>query len=242
MNSDTVIAADIETVRDQAVLGDWPAGKWPPPVGWRVVAIGMVVARAGQSRDGFSLVPLKSGCMTGDEDDLIAKFWSYFGRTKPILVAWNGRGFDLPVLLQRAFIKGVATPRWFQANDRFNNYAYRYSGEWHCDLMDQLSDYGASAKLGMDMLARATGLPGKVGGDGSEVEFMWQAGEIEKISNYCECDCLNLYGLFLRWLLLTGRVGPIGYDASIGAFADFLRTVRQSPSCPVPSGQSLRLP
>jgi hypothetical protein len=41
MNSDIVIVADIETVKDPVVLGEFPANKWPPPVGWRVVAIGM---------------------------------------------------------------------------------------------------------------------------------------------------------------------------------------------------------
>lgn len=223
MKSDIVIVADIETVKDPVVLGEFPANKWPPPVGWRVVAIGMVVARVQQVPDGPTLSISKTGCMTGEEDDLISRFWSFFDRSAPVLVTWNGRGFDVPVLLQRAFIKVVPTPRWFQAGGRYDGYGYRYSGDRHCDLMDQLCDFGASPKLGMDLMAKAMGLPGKIGGDGAEVEAMWAAGEVEKIAAYCECDCLNLYGLYLRWLYVTGRICDKGYRISredFGAFVD----------------------
>ena len=231
MKSDTIILVDIETIKDPVVLGDWPTNKWPPPIGWRVVAIGMVLARFERAAgSGGALCIEHSGCMTGGEDELISKFWSFFDRRKPVLVTWNGRGFDLPVLLQRAFIKGVPTPRWFQAGNRYEGYPYRYSGEWHCDLMDQLCDYGASPKLGMDIVARATGLPGKIGGDGAAVEAMWNAGEIAKIAVYCECDVLNLYGLYLRWLFLTGRIGTEGHVASLRQFEEFTRA-SDKPYC-----------
>lgn len=223
MKSDIIICADIETVKDPAVLGeDWSDKKWPPPIGWKVVAIGMVVARVVPAGEDRSISIVKSGCMTGPEEELIPKFWSFFSRSAPTLVTWNGRAFDVPVLLQRAFVKGIPTPLWFQAGNRYDGYAYRYAADWHCDLMDQLSDYGASTKTGMDMVARVIGLPGKIGGAGSEVDAMWKAGEIQKIADYCEADCLNLHGLYLRWLLLTGRIGATGYAASVEDFAAFL--------------------
>jgi 3'-5' exonuclease len=137
-------------------------------------------------------------------------------------VTWNGRGYDLPVLRQRAFIKGVPTPRWFKAGNRYESYGHRYSEQWHCDLMDQLSDYGACAKTGMDLMAKATGLPGKINGSGAEVEEMFQAGEIERIASYCECDVLNLYGLYLRWLLVTGQTDGPGYHQSLEEFVSAL--------------------
>jgi hypothetical protein len=41
-----VVVVDIQTVKDTEILSaDWDAGKWPPPIGWRVVAIGLLAAR-----------------------------------------------------------------------------------------------------------------------------------------------------------------------------------------------------
>src|SRR5262245_66656529 len=102
MRTDTILVADIEAVKDKHLLGDWPSEKWPPPVGWRVVAIGMLVARQGMTASGLTANVEKSGCITGPEDEIIRSFWKFFDRREPVLVTWNGRGYDLPVLRQRA--------------------------------------------------------------------------------------------------------------------------------------------
>jgi predicted PolB exonuclease-like 3'-5' exonuclease len=188
------------------VLEDWPENKWPPPVCWRVVAIGMLVAHQEMTAKGLTTYVQKSGCITGPEDEIIPKFWQFFDKRQPVLVTWNGRGYDLPVLRQRAFVSAVPTSGWFQAGTRYESYSYRYSANWHCDLMDQLSDYGACLKTDMDRLAKAMGLPGKMNGSGAEIESMFEAGQIEKIAAYCECDVLNLYAIYLRWLLVTGQM------------------------------------
>jgi predicted PolB exonuclease-like 3'-5' exonuclease len=222
MRTDTLLVADIEAVKDKHVLEGWPEDKWPPPVGWRVVATGMLVAHQEMTGKGLAIQVEKSGCITGSEDEIIQKFWEFFDRREPVLVTWNGRGYDLPVLRQRALISAVPTPRWFQAGSRYENYWYRYSANWHCDLMDQLSDYGACGKTGMDLIARAMRLPGKINGNGREVESMFEAGQIERIAAYCECDVLNLYGIYLRWLLVTGQMDDDGYKQSQAQFAEFL--------------------
>ncbi|WP_050783658.1 hypothetical protein [Methylobacterium nodulans] len=81
--------------------------------------------------------------------------------------------------------------------------------------MEQLSDYRSCAVMGMDDLALAIGLPGKIGGHGSEVEGMVERGEIEQVRAYCEGDVLNLFALYVRWALLTGRTDPAGHNASL---------------------------
>lgn len=218
----TILVADIEAVKDKSILADWPPDQWAPPVGWNVVAIGMLVAGVKMTDAGPVASVERSGCITGPEDEMISKFWNFFDRREPLLVTWNGRGYDLPVLRQRALIKGVPTPRWFQAGNRYENYRYRFSANWHCDLMDQLSDYGACAKTGMDLFAKAMGLPGKIGGSGREVEAMFEAGEIESIAAYCENDVLNLYGIYLRWLTVTGQMKNAGYERSQAQLAEYL--------------------
>jgi predicted PolB exonuclease-like 3'-5' exonuclease len=88
--------------------------------------------------------------------------------------------------------------------------------------MDQLSDHGACPKPPMDLFAKAMGLPGKIHGNGAEVEAMYKAGEIQRIAAYCECDVLNLYGIYLRWLFVTGQMQRFGYQSGQDQLSQFL--------------------
>src|SRR5215203_2779229 len=94
--------------------------------------------------------------------------------------------------------------------------------DWHCDLMEQMSDYKACAAMKLEDMALALGLPGKIGGQGSEVEAMMKRGEIRQVRAYCEVDCLNLFVLYVRWALLAGRTDVDGHDASLESLVDHL--------------------
>ena len=84
-----------------------------------------------------------------------------------------------------------------------HDYRYRYSEAGHLDLADMLTDYGASRSTGgLDAMARLIGLPGKVGVDGSQVEGLYNAGQLELIKNYCLSDVAQTAFLFLRFRLL----------------------------------------
>ena len=93
VRTDTLLVADIEAVKDNTVLRGWPKNKWPPPVGWRVVAIGMLIAHQEITATGMATQVEKSGCITGPEDTIISKFWEFFDRREPQLVTWNGRAY-----------------------------------------------------------------------------------------------------------------------------------------------------
>jgi predicted PolB exonuclease-like 3'-5' exonuclease len=57
------------------------------------------------------------------------------------VVTWNGKGFDLPVLRARAMVYGISAKTWFQGGTKWDGYIQRFAPDWHCDLMEQLSDY-----------------------------------------------------------------------------------------------------
>jgi len=233
MNNNPILVVDIEAIKDNSIpLPESSNDKWPPPVAWKVVAIGMLIAKMERYHGTERLKLEHLGCGAGDEKQIIRKFWSYFDQRRRTLITWNGRGYDIPVLLQRALVHAIPTPSWFQAGDRYNNYHYRYSTDWHCDLMDQLSDFGATSRTSLHTMASAMGLPGKLGGHGSEVETMYESGEMDRIRAYCECDVLNLYGLFLRWAYVTGRINEMCHDASFVELKDYLeiRTI-EFPHC-----------
>ena len=137
----------------------------------------------------------------------------------PQLVSWNGAGFDLPVLAQRALVHGLTAPRfWDQGEDdrdfKWNNYLSRYHTR-HLDLMDVLALYGGRASAPLDEMARLCGFPGKLGMDGSQVWPTWQAGRIEEIRNYCETDATNTYLLYLRFQRLRGHLTAEAYAEEV---------------------------
>jgi predicted PolB exonuclease-like 3'-5' exonuclease len=102
----------------------------------------------------------------------------------------------------------------------------RFAPDWHCDLMEQLSDYRACASMSLENVALAMGLPGKIGGHGSEVEAMVRGGEIDNVRAYCEGDCLNLFVLYVRWALLSGRTDPAHHNASLQSLIECLESER----------------
>lgn len=230
--SDMILALDIETVPDDTLSG-WDQTKFPPPMACRVVAIGGLAAKVTGNGAGKRITIDRLHChVRHDEEAMLRRFWASFGRHMPLVVTWNGRGFDVPVLTQRAFKYGIPIPGWFQSGTRFESYVYRYCPDRHCDLMDQLSDYGACRNTKMDLIAVAAGFPGKIGGHGSEVKALFEAGELDRIGAYCECDVLNLYGIWLRWALVTGRIDQECHDLALEDLVAYLNACgTEKPHC-----------
>ncbi|CAD6996579.1 unnamed protein product [Ceratitis capitata] len=75
----------------------------------------------------------------------------------------------MPVLKYRAMVHGIQAEYFYKAGDKWNSYNQRYSSDWHCDLLESLSDFGASAKVKMNEVCAVLNLPGKTGVDGSQV-------------------------------------------------------------------------
>jgi predicted PolB exonuclease-like 3'-5' exonuclease len=193
----------------------------------RVVAISFLEAEI--ERDGagevYYLKELRSGGEAGfDEKQLLQGFFSYFERLKPRLVSFNGRGFDLPVLKYRAMVHGIDAHWLYGAGDKWNSYQSRYSADWHCDLLDVLSDYGASARVKLNEVCAVLGLPGKFGLDGSKVAETIDAGDVQAVRDYCEADVLNTYLVYLRLML---HRGTLSLDAHNRAVADVIAMIKE---------------
>jgi predicted PolB exonuclease-like 3'-5' exonuclease len=93
---------------------------------------------------------------------------------------------------------------------RFNNYVNRFQTR-HLDLMDRFSQYGASRREAMDVVASLYGLPGKTDVDGSMVGDLVSNEEWQTLSIYCESDVMNTWLIYLRWLRLTGQLSSTGF-------------------------------
>jgi len=183
---------------------------------WKVVAISFleadIIRPDGPSGpEQYVLKRVASGTKD-DEAEVVSGFFKMLEQKLPRLVSYNGRSFDMPVLRYRGMKYGVSAPRYYQAGDKWNSYNQRYADDWHCDLLEALSDYGASARCKMDEVCSVLGLPGKFGVDGSKVSEMYAAGKVQEIRDYCETDVMNTYLVYLRHMLMVGKVDPAGYN------------------------------
>ena len=229
-----ILVFDIETVPDTAAGArlDNLQGLNPPDIaaamrgrrglgadGWlplhlhRVAAISVL----RQATDGQVVLRSLGEPQADDEAQMIQQFFTGLERYDPVLVSWNGGGFDLPVLHYRALLHGIDARHYWENGDhdhsfRYNNYLSRF--HWrHTDLMDVLAGFSPRAYAKLDELAVLLGFPGKLGLGGSRVAEAYWAGELGKIRDYCECDVLNTYLIYLRFELMRGRLTQADYEA-----------------------------
>lgn len=172
----------------------------------KIVAISVVLANH-QRVKVWSL-----GDEASDEADLISRFYKGLDQYSPILVSWNGSGFDLPVLHYRALLHGISAPRYWEAGEsdtsfKWNNYLNRYHYR-HLDLMDVLAGYQAKANAPLTEIAVMLGFPGKMGMSGQDVWPAYLAGDLAQIRNYCETDVINTYLIYLQFEMMRGHLLP----------------------------------
>jgi len=212
----------------------------PPPYACRVVALSWVDVGMDPARPGrYYFDRCYSECLwdtsgsparaDAAERKILLTFASAMAATpSPTLVTWNGRTFDLPVLSMRS-LKHRIPYAWYYANREVR---YRYSDEGHLDLMDSLSDYGASRFMKLSDVARLCGLPGKTDMSGDKVAEQYavacrepaRSDEIaDRVRRYCLQDSLQTALIFLRRCHHLGKVDAEGHNVALGTF-------RSSPS------------
>lgn len=196
---------------------------FPPPFAWRPICVGAVLL---ESTPETGVMKVKKVGVIEDltpgadpaaiEASVLRQFAEFVGR-KPgaqIVVTWNGRRFDLPVLVLRSMRYGIANA-WYFAN---RDVRYRYTEDGHCDLADALSDYGSAPSPKLDGMAKLIGLPGKFGDiDGAKVGEAFAAGRLRDIGSYCLSDAVQTAFIWLRWLALKGHLEPNAYRLSAAA-------------------------
>jgi predicted PolB exonuclease-like 3'-5' exonuclease len=221
---------DLETVPDtdrwrrpDLANGGEPA--FPPTWAHRIIVIGCLWLDHDHRLKRFGVIAPEpgSGAAAGASADhreraLLEDFSRLVGRARPVLVTYNGRSFDLPVIVMRSLCHAIALPWYYRDRD----VRYRYSAEGHLDLCDWLAEHGAARAGKLDAIARLIGLPGKLGVDGSQVEGLYRAGQLAAIQSYCLADVAQTALLFLRFRLLQGQIAPETYRERTTALLDAL--------------------
>jgi 3'-5' exonuclease len=133
--------------------------------------------------------------------------WEKYHR--PTLVSFNGRGFDLPLLELAAFRYGIGVPGWFQAAGKsgYDQPRNRFNTTAHIDLCELLTNFGSTRFTGgLNLAANLLGKPGKMEVQGDMVQDMYDASRLAEINDYCRCDVLDTYFVFLRTRVLLGQL------------------------------------
>ncbi len=75
------------------------------------------------------------------------------------------------------------------------------------DLHEFLTNFGSTwFRGGLNLAAQLLGKPGKMMVQGDMVHDLYAAGKVSEINEYCRCDVLDTYFVFLRVALLMGQI------------------------------------
>jgi len=230
MAEQSVIVWDLETVPDLSAaarmldLGDAPESKVREALGsgfpkyplHKIACIGALIA--SRQPEGWRVDALGAPHIgERTEAKLISDFIEKIGELLPQLVTFNGHSFDLPVLRYRAMVNRVSA-----GGLEVRRYFHRYTDD-ALDLCDALGSYVPGAKVKLDEISKILGLSGKPEGiDGSRVEEMVLAGQIEEVALYCESDVLNTYRVWLIYELFRGSITAKELSWSEGQIRDFV--------------------
>lgn len=211
------LVVDVETVRNTEIpyTGEEKAGSLPAAPHHKIAVLGSLLL------EGAALDYKPVGYRLDlDERVGIARFDAVLSARDVQLVTFAGRGFDVPVIAARALHYGIPLDRLYRRG-RHEDLRNRYD-DAHLDLMEELSERGASPRPRLDAVARLIGFPGKTGVSGGDVARLVAEGRIEEVATYCLEDLVTEAAVFLRWKRLTGELDAAGYCRSAGALRAFV--------------------
>lgn len=170
------------------------------PLTGEIVTIGMLNPETSK---GYALFQNNQGAAekfeedgiifeSGNEKEILEKFWNFVGNYQQA-ITFNGRGFDMPYLMLRSAVHRIQPSRNFMG--------YRFDYKAHCDLLEQLTFYGAVRKFNLDFYAKSFGIKSskEEGVDGSMVGAMYKEGKFKEIARYCVRDLATTKELYEYW-------------------------------------------
>ncbi len=188
----------------EAALKDLKDGLGFSPLTGKIVAIGLYDVERAQGvvfydtngtevkeveNDEYIFKPRTEAAMLRD-------FWDG-ARSYDTFVTFNGRGFDVPFMMIRSAVHGIAPTR-----DLMNGrYLYQQRDGLHIDLQDQLSFYGAVHRRSpLHLYCRAFGIESpKQEVSGDDVALLYNEGKYETIASYNSHDVRATTELYQKW-------------------------------------------
>lgn len=208
---------DIETAPSEL---DWKPpeddpDKFPPLPAQRILCLSGMHIKIAPQQQSCEVPSFGSVGEPDNEIDIIQRFRSIMSNDRMTAVSWNGRRFDVPLLVLRSIRYGEHCGIFFTKD--FN---YRYSDIGHWDVADDATLFGAAYHYSLGDACQLLGLPGKMGIDGKKVWEYYSKGRLQEIVEYCHLDVLETACFAMRLLLSKGRINVATYQAVIQAILD----------------------
>lgn len=180
---------DVETVLDvdaAARAGFEDDGTFAPfPLHALACVSLLVVERDAQAKPVFSLHSFTRETLS--ERGIVAWVERALSDSFEVLT-FNGRGFDVPVLMARAALAGEYAPTIGRLHMQRRN-----SAGIHVDLLEAVTAFGAAPKVSLRQLCSAFSIPCKLTADAGDVASLVAAGAWSGVANYCETDVIATY-------------------------------------------------
>lgn len=189
----TIIVLDIETIADPAACeraGVDPAEGFPAwPLHQLLCVSLLTVDRDRDQRHRFAIETFSRSTMS--ERAIVSEVERRLEKCRGV-ITYNGRGFDIPVLLARAALTGEYVPSLLRAGNRAN-------AGFHADLMDEITGHGAAVRPRLIDVCAGFGIPAKLDIAGSSVASLAAQGDYGRIERYCESDVVSTWLAAQMW-------------------------------------------
>jgi len=190
------IVLDLETIPDAAAMQRAAVeddGSFPPwPLHALACASMLIVETDLGGRPTFSVASYSRA--TTSERGIVAAVERVVAGAHRVLT-FNGRAFDLPVLMVRAAMTGEVVPTIAKLHAQ-----RRFTAGLHVDLLEEATNYGTAPRIRLNQLCAAFSVPSKIDTEGSEVAALVAADEWDAVTDYCEQDVVCTYLAAQHWV------------------------------------------
>jgi hypothetical protein len=157
----------------------------------------------------FSRAELSEGAIIAEVERSIADAFE--------VISYNGRSFDIPVLMARAAVARESCPSIAKLMAQS-----RRAVSTHVDLLEEVTAYGAASRVKLADFCAAFEIPVKIDAHGSDVESLAAQGAWEKVAHYCETDVVATW-LALQFWRAVERDDPGAGDRAWEQLAVWIR-------------------
>jgi 3'-5' exonuclease len=127
------------------------------------------------------------------EHDLLMHFFTFLNKQNfDLLISANGKDFDIPFLMVRAYICMIPFGYGLTLMNQANK---------HFDIINDIT----SKKISLNDLARLYGFNVKTG-DGLQAIRLYNEGKFDEIMDYCKNDVILTEQIFLKYIAINGGI------------------------------------
>ncbi len=188
------IVLDIETITDQdacARAGVDPTEEFPAWPLHQLMCVSLLTVVEGTRSSGIQFTIETFSRVNTSERGIVAQVERRLESAQEVLT-FNGRAWDVPILLARAAVAGERVPSIARAHGR------RHPG-FHSDLIDEVTANGAAVRPKLLDLCAGLGIPAKLEAARGGVAELAAAGDYGRISRYCETDVVATWLAAQLW-------------------------------------------